>query len=101
MVTTPTIYVVDDDQSVRDSLRAVLGIHDLCADLYSDAEQFLGTLDFVEHGCVVLDINLPTMDGFGVIEALRQRGAVLPVILITGRVDQKLKDKAAAAGAIG
>ena len=84
----PTIYIVDDDEAVQDSLRALLESADLKVETYGSGPAFLATLDKDRRGCVVLDIDLPDMDGLEVLDRLATMNAAIPVILITGRYDQ-------------
>ena len=95
-----TIYVVDDDEAVRDSARAVLESH------LFDVEDFESGTAFLERcradglqGCVVLDINMPDLDGFGVLRQLDAPKAGLPVVVITARADSTTEARVRAAGA--
>jgi FixJ family two-component response regulator len=79
-----TVFIVDDDDAVRDSLKALLEAAGLQACLFDSAEGFLAAFSGRRDGCLVLDIRLPGLDGFGVIDALHGSGASIPVILVTG-----------------
>jgi two-component system response regulator FixJ len=79
-----TVYVVDDDEAVRDSLKALLESAGHRVRLFDSAEGFLDTLSGRRDGCVVLDIRLPGLDGFAVLDALQRSGAGIPAILVTG-----------------
>lgn len=94
------IIIVDDDDAVRDSLKILLSID------YDDVRDFASCRSFLT-GChpgtgdtLILDIHLPEMNGFELLEQLAARGIQLPVILITGRPDAKIRARAAELGAI-
>lgn len=57
------VHVIDDDEAVRESLAFLLLASGYTARTYSSADEFLSTLDRIEHGCVVTDIRMPGMDG--------------------------------------
>ncbi len=82
-----TVYVVEDDASVRDSLALMLGLAGYRAALFADAEAFLAGWSADWTGCVVSDLRLPGMSGVELQSALRARGSRLPVIVITAHGD--------------
>jgi len=84
---TPTIYVVDDDEGVRNSLRFLLKSVGLSARTLASAREFLETYKPGQPGCVVLDVRMPGMSGLELQQQLNLRGATLPVIFITGHGD--------------
>ena len=96
----PTIYVVDDDDAVRDSLKVLLESYDLAVRDFGSVPEFLGALEPNGAACLVLDLHLPVMGGFDVMNTLAQRGSRLPVIVITGRGDAQTKARALEAGAV-
>jgi two-component system response regulator FixJ len=98
MVIVPTIYVVEDDDSIRRSLERLLDEANLTASFFSTAEAFLAALPRV--GCVVLDIRLPGMDGLAVQARLLELGIDLPVIVVAPRGDVSTAVRAMKAGAI-
>jgi FixJ family two-component response regulator len=83
----PTVYVVDDDEAVRSSLRLLLKSVGLPAVAYGAAREFLGAYDPDQPGCLVLDVRMPGMSGLELQEELNRRGAIIPVIFITGHGD--------------
>jgi FixJ family two-component response regulator len=83
----PTVYVVDDDEAVRSSLRLLLKSVGLPAVAYGAAREFLGAYDADQPGCLVLDVRMPGMSGLELQEELNRRGAIIPVIFITGHGD--------------
>jgi two-component system response regulator FixJ len=97
----PTIYVVDDDAAVRDSLRLLLETHDRQVRDFASPGLLLQAARDMPAGCLVLDYQMPTMTGLDLLAELRRRGIDMPAILITGRCDGTLKHRAAAAGVVG
>jgi len=98
---SPTIYVIDDDAAVRDSLRILLETHDRQVRDFASPGSLLDEADHMPEGCLVLDYHMPPTTGLDLLAELRRRGVGLPAILITGRCDGKLKHRAAAAGVVG
>jgi two-component system response regulator FixJ len=96
----PTIYVVDDDDAVRDSLKILLESYQLMVRDFGSVPEFLNGLQPVDNSCLVLDLHLPAMGGFDVMNTLARRRVPLPVIVITGRSDSQTKARALAAGAV-
>jgi FixJ family two-component response regulator len=82
-----TVYLVEDDASVRDSLALMLGLAGYATGAYADAESFLAAWREDWAGCVVTDLRLPGMSGLELQAALRARRCALPVIVITGHGD--------------
>jgi two-component system, LuxR family, response regulator FixJ len=83
----PTIFVVDDDYGVRSSIRVLMKSIGLPAAPYGSAKEFLAAYQPSQPGCLILDIRMPGMSGLELQEELNSRGAVLPVIFITGHGD--------------
>jgi RNA polymerase sigma factor (sigma-70 family) len=82
-----TVFVVDDDASVRDSLALMLGLAGYRTAVFADAEAFLAAWRKEWSGCVVTDLRLPGQSGIELQAALRKRGAVLPFVIITAHGD--------------
>ncbi|MEE4378050.1 MAG: response regulator [Candidatus Competibacteraceae bacterium] len=80
---TPTVFIVDDDPAMRESLQQFLEVAGLKVEAFADGPSFLATCDN-RPGCVVLDMAMPGMDGHAVQAALCERGLVIPVIFLTG-----------------
>jgi two-component system, LuxR family, response regulator FixJ len=83
-----TIYVIDDDDAVCDSLRVLLELRGLSVATYGSAEAFLSDSSRPGQsgeGCILLDLDLPGMGGLDLLRLLRRDGSRLPVIVITGR----------------
>ncbi len=80
-----TVYIVDDEVSIRRSLELMLGQHGLQVVSYPSGQQFLRDAVFDgSASCVVLDLNLPDLDGLEVQKALAERGECLPVVFLSG-----------------
>ena len=87
MKKNPIIMVVDDDSGVRNSMRSLLKSVGLESALYASAQEFLAAYQPVQPGCLVLDIRMPGMSGLELQQQLNLRGAVIPVIFMTGHGD--------------
>lgn len=98
--TRPTIFVVDDDLAVQDSLRALLEAADLTVETYDSGQEFLQDHPDRGSGCVILDLDLPKMNGYEVLDAMAARRSHLPVILITGRPDRLPRSSSRVRGAV-
>lgn len=82
-----TVFIVDDDPSVRDALGLLLGIHDYRLAVFADADSFLKAFKSHWHGCLLLDIRMPGMDGLTLQKRLLELGSDLPVVIMTGHGD--------------
>ena len=82
-----TVYVVDDDAAVRDSIALMLGLAGYRTSVFADAEAFLAAWKADWAGCVVADVRLPGMSGVELQATLRGRGAALPFVVITAHGD--------------
>jgi two-component system response regulator FixJ len=83
----PTVMVVDDDAGVRNAMRSLLKSVGLEAALFSSAQEFLDAYRATQPGCLLLDIRMPGMSGLELQQQLNVRGAVIPVIFMTGHGD--------------
>ncbi len=97
----PVVFIVDDDQAVRD------GIADLVAGMGYDARPFVSAEAFLEaydseqqHGCLILDVRMPGMDGLELQAELIARKATLPIIIITGHGDIPMSVQSLKMGAV-
>jgi FixJ family two-component response regulator len=94
-----TIYIVDDDEGVRNSLRFLLkSVGHVCQTLAS-ANEFLETYQPKQPGCLILDVRMPGMSGLELQQQLNLRGAIIPVIFITGHGDVPMAVEAMQHGA--
>jgi len=91
MTTTPqipqTVFIVDDDEAVRDSLRWLLEANGYRVKSFSGAEEFLGAYDPEQIGVLIVDVRMPGMSGLELQEELIARNAPLPIVFITGHGD--------------
>jgi len=84
---SPTVFIVDDDAAVRNSLRLLVKSVGLTAAVFASAQEFLASYDPQQPGCLALDVRMPGMSGLELQQQLNLRGAVIPVIFITGHGD--------------
>ena len=89
----PRIFVIDDDDAVRDSLRALLESAHMSVETYATGREFLDAYRDCPSGCVVLDMDLPHMSGLEVVDVLAARDGSIPVIVMTGRSDRMLHQR--------
>jgi two-component system, LuxR family, response regulator FixJ len=94
------VYVIDDDEAVRDSMRALLESFAIEVSDYPSAGDFLARVSAPTNGCMLLDFHMPGMSGMELYELMRRRGWDLPVIVTTGRADDLLKERALRAGVV-
>lgn len=83
----PTVFVVDDDLTFRQSIGALVRVAGFRLQGYASGEELLATLDPNRTGCLVLDLRLEGMGGLEVLGRLRQKGSLLPLIVVSGYVD--------------
>lgn len=94
------VYVIDDDQSVRDSLEDLLASVGLQAMVFSSAAEFLRAKRPDAPACIVLDIRMPGMSGLDFQDEMIRMGLKVPVIFITGHGDIQMSVRAMKAGAV-
>jgi two-component system response regulator FixJ len=94
-----TVFVVDDDSGVRASIRMLLKSVGIPATPMASAQEFLAAFDPTQPGCLVLDIRMPGMSGLELQQQLNLRGAILPVLFITGHGDVPMAVEAMQQGA--
>jgi len=100
MSVKPRIFIVDDDEAVRESLQALLEAKGHSPSTYDSAEAFLAAYRTGTPGCALVDLRMPGMDGLALLERLRKVGARLPVVMVTGHGDIALAVQAMKSGAI-
>ena len=93
------VFVVDDDEAIRDSLKWLLESHGLLVRHYASPQAFLAACDSTLSGCLVLDVRMPEMSGLELHERLGERGISWPVIFITGHGDVPMAVSALKRGA--
>ena len=96
----PTVFVVDDDRAMRDSLSWLLDSVGLRVRSYATAAEFLADHDPAQPGCLVLDVRMPGMSGLDLQAELARRGVELPTIVITGHAEVSMAVRAVKAGAL-
>jgi len=95
-----TVFIVDDDEGVRDALSMLLGTIGQAHELFASATEFLESYDERKGGCLVLDIRMPRMSGLDLQEKLNEKGSLLPIIFITGHGDILMAVEAMRRGAL-
>ena len=94
-----TVFIVDDDEAVRDSLRWLMRSVGLAAETFDSANAFLDRYNNADSGCLVLDIRMPGMSGLDLQEQMNSDGIKIPIIFITGHGDVPIAVRALKAGA--
>ncbi|MBU6297341.1 MAG: response regulator [Alphaproteobacteria bacterium] len=94
-----TVYLVDDDFAVRESLQALLESEGFRVADFATGQAFLDAASELAKGCLVLDLRMPEVDGFQVLETLRTRGIRIPTIVLTGHGDASVEERVRQAGA--
>ncbi len=89
----PLLCVVDDDESVRESLPDLIKEFGFAARAFSSAEQFLSSGSVDQTSCLILDIAMPGMGGLELREELKRRGREIPIIFITGQRDETIRNR--------
>jgi len=99
-MTAPTVYVVDDDSSTRELIGWLMKRNGIEAQVFADARAFLRVYRPELPGCLVLDLNMPGMNGLELQQYLNEQGVVMPVIFLSGRADVPKAVRAVKEGAI-
>ena len=94
------VYVIDDDEAMRDSLDFLLAAADFEVSLFETALDFLDTLSTLDFGCVVSDVRMPDIDGIELLKRLKAGGSLFPVVIMTGHGDVPLAVEAMKLGAM-
>ena len=97
---TPTVFIVDDDEAVRDSLQVLLETEGYRTETFASALAFLETDPATRRGCLLADVRMPDMTGLELQQRLGERGVALPVVIVTGHGDVPMAVKAMKAGAV-
>ena len=95
-----TVYIVDDDEGVRDGFGLLMDTIGQAHEVYSSAIEFLEEYHPRMQGCLVLDIRMPRMSGLDLQEKLKEKGSLLPIIFITGHGDIPMAVDAMRRGAL-
>ncbi|MGJ4965138.1 response regulator FixJ [Bradyrhizobium sp. SZCCHNRI1009] len=94
------VYVIDDDEAMRDSLNFLLDSSGFDVTLFENAEVFLGQLPMLPFGCVVSDVRMPGIDGIELLKRMKAAGSSFPILVMTGHGDVPLAVEAMKLGAI-
>jgi FixJ family two-component response regulator len=100
MAREQTVFIVDDDEGIRDGLSTLLATIGQPCRVFVSAAEFLESFDPEWRGCLVLDIRMPRMSGLELQEVLNERGTNLPIIFITGHGDIPMAVEAMRQGAL-
>ncbi len=95
------IYILDDDESVRRSLKLLMVSYGFVVDTFSSLEEFFKAVPNSAKGCLILDIHMPGLNGWDTQGKLTKIGYILPFIVISADKDDSFKEKALKAGAVG
>ena len=99
MTAAPTVFIVDDDKAMCSSLQWLVESIRLPTESYPGAREYLSSFDDARPGCLLLDIRMPGMSGLDLQAELVRRGALIPVIIVTGHGDVPVAVRAMKAGA--
>src|ERR1700744_622930 len=94
------VYVIDDDEAIRDSLDFLLAAADFQVSVFETALDFLDTLSTLDFGCVVSDVRMPDFDGIELLKRFKAGGSLFPVVIMTGHGDVPLAVEAMKLGAM-
>ena len=97
---TPIVSVVDDDESLRRSLRNLLGSVGFRVETFASAEAFLQSIPQEHTRCLVVDLRMPGMDGLELLRHLSGRGIRIPAIVLTAHDDDEARQRSLQAGAV-
>jgi FixJ family two-component response regulator len=94
-----TVYVIDDDDSVRKSFERLLRSADIKVETFSTVDEFLGKKRHKDNACVIVDLRMPGSNGFDLQRELTSQGIQMPVIVISASDDSQSRDQARRLGA--
>ena len=97
----PLLSVVDDDESLRESLPGLIAEFGFAARAFSSAEAFLSSGASAETNCLILDVAMPGMTGPELQQELKRRGIKIPIIFITAQKDEAIRTRVFEQGAVG
>jgi FixJ family two-component response regulator len=100
MVTRSLVSVVDDDESVRESLPGFLREFGYAVEAFSSAEEFLESGSIDDTSCLILDVGMPGMSGPDLQQELNLRGQRIPIVFITAQADDTLRPRVLERGAV-
>jgi two-component system response regulator FixJ len=94
------VYVIDDDEAMRDSLNFLLDSSGFDVTLFENAEVFLSRLPTLAFGCIVSDVRMPGIDGIELLKRMKAAGSSFPILVMTGHGDVPLAVEAMKLGAV-
>src|SRR5674476_1592794 len=94
------VYVIDDDEAMRDSLNFLLDSADFNVTLFETAMKFLDILPSLDFGCVVSDVRMPGLDGIELLKRMKAGHSTFPIVIMTGHGDIPLAVEALKLGAV-
>jgi len=94
------VYVIDDDEAMRDSLNFLLESADFNVTLFETAQNFLDALPGLDFGCVVSDVRMPGIDGIELLKRMKAGQSAFPILIMTGHGDVPLAVEAMKLGAV-
>ncbi|MGH6881507.1 response regulator transcription factor [Hypericibacter sp.] len=97
---SPTVFVIDDDQDIREALQSLLRSVGLRVELFASVQEFIDRASPDGHGCLVLDVRLPGRSGLDFHDDLIKESMHLPVVFISGHADIPMSVRAMKAGAV-
>ena len=97
---TPTVFIIDDDRSVRESIQALLKVEGLRSEAFGSTQEFLARGAFEGPTCLVLDVELPGLSGIDFQTQLAAAGVEIPIIFITAHGNIPMSVKAMKSGAV-
>lgn len=100
MTTKGMIYVIDDDDAMRDSLNFLLDSSGYSVTLFDDARRFMDALPGLAFGCVVSDVRMPGIDGIELLKRMKAQHSPFPILIMTGHGDVPLAVEAMKLGAV-
>ena len=99
MTVEPIVYIIDDDEAVRDGLKWLIESVDLNASVFNSAQEFLDSYESGRPGCLLLDVRMPGMSGLALQQVLKSQSFDLPIIILTGHGTVHMAVEAMKAGA--
>ena len=100
MTTNGIVYVIEDDEAMRDSLSFLLDSSGYSVTLFDDAQRFLDALPGLTFGCVLSDVRMPGIDGIELLKLMKTQHSPFPILIMTGHGDVPLAVEAMKLGAV-
>lgn len=95
-----TVFIIDDDEAMRDALRALFEARGISAECFDSGDAFRARHDTSCRGCLIIDLNLSGRSGLEVLEVLLAQGYRLPTLVLSANLRGEFKARAASAGAV-